>query len=91
METYKIYDRAQPLYDVILNMLFDLKLSQKLIKIDLLSKLVSQFDQEIPQLQTWHRKEEPYNNYETPGRPTKQSNQLSLSHQDDCKTRMVIK
>ena len=45
------------------------------------------------QLQTnlCHRKEEPHNNHETPGRQTKQSNQLSLLHQDDCKTRMDIK
>ena len=39
----------------------------------------------------WDREEEPHNNYETPGRQTKQSNQLSLPHQDDCKTRMDIK
>ena len=31
------------------------------------------------------------NNHETPGRQTKQNNQLSLPHQDDCKTRMDIK
>ena len=39
----------------------------------------------------WQREEEPQNNHETQGRLTKQSNQLSLSHQDDCKTRMDIK
>ena len=39
----------------------------------------------------WHREEEPYNHHETPGRQTKQSNQLSLPHQDDFKTRMDIK
>ena len=38
-----------------------------------------------------HREEEPHNNHETPGIQTKQSNQLSLPHQDDCKNRMVIK
>ena len=32
-----------------------------------------------------------HNNHETPGRQTKQSNQLSLPHQDDCKTRRDIK
>ena len=42
-------------------------------------------------LNLWHRKEELYNNHKTPGRQTKQSNQLSLPHQDDCKTRMDIK
>ena len=57
-----------------------------------LSKIVSEHDQEIPQSQTadnpWHRKEEPLNHRETPGRQIKQSNQLSLPHQDDCNTRM---
>ena len=36
----------------------------------------------------WHREEEPLNHHETPGRQIKQSNQLSLLHQDDCNTRM---
>ena len=35
----------------------------------------------------WHREEEPLNHHETPGRQFKQSNQLSLPHQDDCNTR----
>ena len=39
----------------------------------------------------WHCEEEPPNNHETTGRHTKQSNQLSLPHQDDCKTRRDIK
>ena len=43
------------------------------------------------QTNPWHRKEEPHNNHETPGRQTKQSNQLSLPHQDECKTRRDIK
>ena len=55
----------------------------------------SEYDQEIPQSQTadnpWHREEEPLNHHETPGRQIKQSNQLSLPHQDDCNTRMDIK
>ena len=34
--------------------------------------------------------EEPHNNHETPGRQTQQGNQLSLPHQDVCKTRMDI-
>ena len=40
------------------------------------------------QTNPWHR--EDHNNHETPGRQTKQSNQLSLPHQDDCKTRMNV-
>ena len=39
----------------------------------------------------WHREVEPRKNHETPKRQTKQSNQLSLPHQDGCKTRMDIK
>ena len=39
----------------------------------------------------WHREEEPLNHHETPGRQIKQSNQLSLPHQDDCNTRMGMK
>ena len=42
------------------------------------------------QTNPWHRKEEPHNNHETPERQTKPSNQLSLPHQGDCKTRMDI-
>ena len=38
-----------------------------------------------------HSEEEPHNTHETPARRTKQSNQLSLPHQDACKTRMDIK
>ena len=34
----------------------------------------------------WHREEEPLNHHETPGRQIKQSNQLSLPHQDDLLT-----
>ena len=44
-----------------------------------------------PQTNPWHREEEPHNHRETPERQTKQSNQLSHPHQDDCKTRMDIK
>ena len=44
-----------------------------------------------PQTTPWHREEEPSNHHETPGRQIKQSNQLSLPHQDDCNTRMYIK
>ena len=58
----------------------------------ILSKIVSEYDQEIPQPQpAWHREEEPLNHHETPGRKIKQSNQLSLPHQDDYNTRMNIK
>ena len=39
----------------------------------------------------WHREEEQLNHHETPGRQIKQSNQLSLPHQDDCNSRTDIK
>ena len=42
------------------------------------------------QITQWHREEEPLNHHETPGRQIKQSNQLSLPHQDDCNTRRDI-
>ena len=66
--------------------------SKKYLKVEL-TKIVN--NQEIPQSQTdtnpWYRAEEPHNNHETPGRQTKQSNQLSLPRQDECKTRMDTK
>ena len=34
-----------------------------------------------PKTNPWHREEEPHNHHETPGRQTKQSNQLSLQIQ----------
>ena len=44
-------------------------------------KIVSEYDQEIPQSQTADNpEEEPLNHHETPGRQIKQSNQLSLPH-----------
>ena len=43
------------------------------------------------QTNPWHREEEPHNNHETPGRQTKQNNQLSLPRQDDCNTKRNIK
>ena len=59
------------------------------------SKIVSEYDQEIPQSQTadnpMAHEEELLNHHKTPGRQIKQSNQLSLPHQDDCNTRMDIK
>ena len=54
-------------------------------------KIVSEYDQEIPQSQTVA----PRGRAAQPSRDTrkkiKQSNQLSLPHQDDCNTRMDIK
>ena len=36
-----------------------------------------------PQTNPWHCKEEPHNHHKTPGRQTKQSNQLSFPHQSN--------
>ena len=74
----------------------DIKGNKAKIRIQKYIKIVSEYDQVIPQSQTAdknpsHREEEPHNNYETPGRQTKQSNQLSLLNQDDCITRRDIK
>ena len=41
-----------------------------------------------PQTTTFHREEELLYHHKTPARQIKQSNQLSLPHQDDCNTRM---
>ena len=65
------------------------------IRLQILSKKVSEYDQKIPQSQTEGKptgpRGEPHNHHETPGRQTKQSNHFSLPYQDDCKTRMNIK
>ena len=58
------------------------------------SKIVSmirKYHNHKPQTNPWHREEESHNHHETLGRQTKQSSQLSLPHQDNCKTRMYIK
>ena len=58
------------------------------------SKVVSmiwKYDNHKLQTSPWYREEEPHNNHETPGRQTKQSNQLSLPHRDDYKARMDTK
>ena len=39
------------------------------------------------QTNLWHHEDEPHNNLNSPGGQAKQSNQLSLPHQDDCNTR----
>ena len=53
----------------------------------------SEFDQEIPQSQTADKPVAPRGRARQQSRDTRktknQSNQLSLPHQDDCKTRMV--
>ena len=50
--------------------------------------MIRKYHTHKPQQTPWHHEEEPLNHHETPGRQTKQSNQLSLHHQDDCNTRM---
>ena len=58
-------------------------------------KIVSEYDQEIPQSQTADNPVAPRGRAaqpsQTPGRQIKQSNQRSLPHQDDCNARMDIK
>ena len=53
--------------------------------------MIRKYHNHKPKTNPWHNEEEPHNHHVTPGRQTKQSNQLYLPHQDDCKTRMNIK
>ena len=53
--------------------------------------MIRKYHNHKPQTTPWHGKEVPTNHHETPGRQIKQSNQLSLPHQDDFNTRMDIK
>ena len=59
------------------------------------AKIVSEYDQEIPQSQIADNPVAPPGRAPQPSRDTrkhiKQSSQLSLPHQDDCNTRMDIK
>ena len=50
--------------------------------------MIRKYHNHKQQKNPWHHEEEPHNQNETTGRQTKQSNQLSLPHQDDCKNRM---
>ena len=52
--------------------------------------MIRKYHNHKPQTTPWHREEKRLNRHETPGRHIKQSNQLSLPHQDDCNTRMDI-
>ena len=51
--------------------------------------MIREYHNHKPQTNPWLREEEPHNHHKTPGRQTKESNQLSLPHQDDYKTRIV--
>ena len=53
--------------------------------------MIRKYHNHKSQTTPWHREEELLNHHETPRRQIKQSNQLSLPHQDDCNTRMDIK
>ena len=53
--------------------------------------MIRKYHNHKPQTTPWHREEEPLNHHETPGGQIKQSNQLSLPHQDDCNTIIDIK
>ena len=53
--------------------------------------MIRKYHNHKQQTNQWHLEEEPHNHQDTTGRQTKQTNQLSLPHQDDCKTKMDIK
>ena len=48
--------------------------------------MIRKYHNHKPQTTPWYREEEPLNHHETQGRQIKQSNQLSLPHQDDFAT-----
>ena len=50
--------------------------------------MIRKYDKHKLQKKPMTRKEKPHNNHKTPGRQTKQCNQLSIPYQDDCKTIM---
>ena len=50
--------------------------------------MIRKYHNQKLQTTLWQREEEPLNHHETTGRQTKQSNQLSLPHQDDRSTGM---
>ena len=56
-----------------------------------LMSMIRKYHNQKLQTNPWHHEEEPPNNYEIPGRQTKQNNLLSLPQQDDCKTRVDIR
>ena len=53
--------------------------------------MIRKYHNDKLQTNPWHHEEELRNYHKTQGRQTKQSKQLSLPHQDDCKIRMDIK
>ena len=53
--------------------------------------MIRKYHNHKSQTNPWHREEEPLNHHETTGTQTKQSNQPSLPHQDDCETRKDTK
>ena len=53
--------------------------------------MIRKYNNHKPQTNHWHCEEKPHIHHEPPGRETKQSKQISLPHQDNCKTRMDIK
>ena len=56
-----------------------------------IESMIRKYHSHKPQTTLWHREEEPLNHHETPGSHIKQSNRLSLPHQDDCNTRQQPK
>ena len=55
------------------------------------NSMIRKYHNHKPQTTPWHHEEDSLNHHETPGGQIKQSNQLSLPHQDDCNTRMDTK
>ena len=51
--------------------------------------IIRKYNNHKLQTNPWRREKEPHNNHETPGRLTKQGNQFSLPHRDDCKIECI--
>ena len=50
--------------------------------------MISKYNNHKLQKNLRYREEEPHENQETSGRQTRQSDQLSFPHRNDCKTKM---
>ena len=72
--------------DTLINIVYKIEMNKKIVV-----SMIRKYHNHKPQTTPCHREEEILNHHETPGRQIKQSNQLSLPHQDDCNTRMDLK
>ena len=53
--------------------------------------MIKKYHNHKPQRAPWHREEERLNHQETPGRQIKQSNQLSIPHQEKAHDLQIVR